>query len=167
MPDSSSCGLFYPGTWAVIIIGWVFVDHLNNQRETRKEIRARVDQIQTWITEIADDATCYHTTARDLSAERKLKSKIARTTKAISSLNLLNDSSLPYLAFQFRNSISLHNFDTPDHKTLSLTHEIIDNIAGTAQDLIDALENTYTKKYHLSTTDMIKSKLNRVLFQSR
>ncbi|RLW63947.1 MAG: hypothetical protein B6D73_14255 [gamma proteobacterium symbiont of Stewartia floridana] len=165
MQDTSSCGLFYPGTWAVIIIGWVFVDHLNNQRETRKEIRARVDQIQTWIMEIADDATSYHTSDRDLSAERKLKSQIARTTKAISSLNLMIDSSLPYLAFQFRNSISLHNFDTPDHKALSLTDEIIENIAGAAQDLIDALENTYTKKYHLSTADTIKSIFSRVLFR--
>ena len=48
-------------TWLLIIAGWLLVNHQNNIREKRKEIRTILDKIQSFLDEIEIQAIQYHT----------------------------------------------------------------------------------------------------------
>lgn len=147
------------GTWIIIIVGWIVVNQQANVRETRKELRARVDLVQTWIFELVDLATGYHTgesgTLDKYSngyQERVIKSRLDRVTRTVSSLgrSTLGKSpySPPYQAYYFRRAVTLHNFDTSEYKVQSPDSKLIGDIAMTAQSLMDSLEEAYSNRYH-------------------
>jgi len=67
-------------TWLLVIAGWLLVNHQNNIREKRKEIRTILDKIQSLLDEIEIQAVNYHTArnpATWLFNWTKFKSEIA------------------------------------------------------------------------------------------
>nr|VFK23263.1 MAG: hypothetical protein BECKLFY1418C_GA0070996_11382 [Candidatus Kentron sp. LFY] len=156
MPDLNLVNL---GTWIVIVVGWIVVNQQNNARETRKELRARIDLVQTWTFELVDLATGYHTGESGIAdkysnryQERVIKSRLDRVTRTISSLRKSTLGKSPYNspheAYHFRQAVTLHNFDTSEYKAQPPDSELLDDIAMTAQSLMDSLEEAYSKRYH-------------------
>ncbi|MBT8419232.1 MAG: hypothetical protein KJO08_00060 [Gammaproteobacteria bacterium] len=155
MPDLSL------GTWIVIVVGWIVVNQQNNARETRKELRARLDVVQAWTFELVELAIGYHTDEpkspdkySNKYQERRIKSRIDRVTRAVSALGRSTLGKRLYRptheAFYFRQAVTLHNFETAEYKPQAPDSELVENIAMTAQSLVETLEEAYSERYHLA-----------------
>lgn len=135
-------------TWIIILIGWIVVNWQNDSRETRKEIRAKLDFIQKLIAEIEDDAYHYHTDSNNSALARKIKRKIESAFGLISEISPFFSSTPTFEMAQFRRSVTLRNFANHDYRQLTENDEILDDIGHAAFDLARALEKQYSQKYH-------------------
>ena len=76
-------------TWLVVVSGWCFVNHQNNLREKRKEIRALIDGVQAQLNDIEKLAVEYHTSenSKNLAFElkRSLNQKLSSKFKILTS----------------------------------------------------------------------------------
>ena len=136
-------------TWLIVIFGWLVVNHQQNQRETRKELRARLDLIEGMVNDTEQSAIRYHTSAHDPGSSRTLKSDIDRLSNLTRAIGNIISCSFSYRIVRFRQSVTLKNFDSSEHQILTIDHEVIDTIAKETQSLINELEEAYSYKYHM------------------
>lgn len=137
-------------TWLLIIAGWVIVNHQNNIREKRKEIRVTLDKIQIFLDEIENQAIQYHTVeaSNDLSFQlkRNLNQKLRDKLKILKTRNLDVKTCNSHLT-KFRQAVTLDNFDTSNYKTQTLNDDLIKNILLTKDRLSQEFEQSFAKRY--------------------
>lgn len=130
-----------------IVIGWIIINIQNNKRETRKETRAAINDLQTLITSLSADAIIYHTKDRD----RNLESKIASTSKVLNSkiefavkpLGSNHSEKINY----FTNALMMDNFGGK-HIKLKEDNFILIKIAHGCNELSLDLEEQYSSSFH-------------------
>jgi hypothetical protein len=111
MSDNSQWGNVV--SWGLIILGWVIVNRQNNNRETRKEIRAGLLDLYKLLDEIEDDAFIYHTEIGDPVVARKIKRSISQIAPRIKlALRKRVECKYGFPLYAFRQSITLSNFET-------------------------------------------------------
>ncbi|MEJ1422241.1 MAG: hypothetical protein Q2484_17115 [Candidatus Sedimenticola sp. (ex Thyasira tokunagai)] len=135
-------------TWAILIFGWFIVNRQNNLRETRKEIRAKLDSIIKLILEVEEVSVKFHTEDFDRNLARLIRSRIARVSVAIQSTQMPFPTEMTHRIARFRQSITLLNFDESDHEAKPQTDSLFDDIAEETNLLIDSIEEAYSSKYH-------------------
>ncbi len=136
-------------TWALVLGGWAYVDRANNQRETRKELRSIIDDLQQFLNELETNAVTYHTS---VNSNADLAATIRRSLYRVltSKVNLLKERGIDVYALAYpvqslRSAITLNNFDTKSFVPLSLSDNIVRDIGVAKDDLSDSLELEYFK----------------------
>ena len=139
----------YAVTWVVIILGWFIVNHQNNKRETRKEIRTQLDIFTKKIKLLEDNSIRYHKNAHhDPNLSKTIKRDIDYLIKLTKRLKLLETTILNRRIITFRKSITFDNFDNQDkHIKQNEDSPLIAAIYVSCDDFIDSLEHAYIKKF--------------------
>ena len=115
-------------TWLLIIFGWLIVNHKNNIREKRKEIRGTLDKMQLFLDEIETQAIQYHTNQATNELAFQLKRNLNK--KLRDKLDILKIRSLDVktsysLLFKFRQAVTLKNFDTSKYEVQTINDDLI------------------------------------------
>lgn len=137
-------------TWMLVIAGWWLVNRQNNIREKRKEIRTLIDKLQVYLDDVETLAIKYHTNqeSSDLAFElkRSLNQKL-RSKLDILKLRTLDVNKCYPLLKQFRQAVTLNNFDTSSFKPQSMSDTIVTNIWLAKDKLSQELEKSFATKY--------------------
>ncbi len=137
-------------TWLLVISGWWLVNRQNNIREKRKEIRSILDKIQSLLDEIEIQAVQYHTSqeSSDLAFQLKrgLNQKLRNRLDILKLRNLDVKKCYPLLK-QFRQAVTLINFDTSNFKPQNLSDDLIKNIWLAKDKLSQELEQIFSSHY--------------------
>lgn len=134
-------------TWVIVIIGWLIVNHQNNNRERRKEIRQAIDKIVNRIEEIEQDALRFHQSSFDGGSARKLLLSLDKTGRSITWLRMVGTEEYKKSIVSFRRSITLKNFDPTAHVALGSNDSQLARISAAADNLVNLLENAYAAQY--------------------
>lgn len=131
-----------------LIIGWLIINYQNNQRETRKEVRASLNDIQSIIAELEVDGVRYHTEKRDKKAEILISSKANLLSKKIQySLKSL-DKNYVELINKYRQILTDESNFGSQHKPLDDDAHLVLTIHNQAQILSVQLEKDFVYCYH-------------------
>lgn len=135
-------------SWGLVIVGWLVINTQHNTRETRKEIRAALNDLYEMLNEIEDDAYKYHTGPGDPVLSRKIKRRVGQIFTRIN-LAFKNavECRCSYEVATFRKAVTLHNFDTAVHKPLNQTDPVFEEITASRERLINVLENAFLETY--------------------
>jgi len=137
-------------TWLLVISGWLLVNHQNNVREKRKEIRAILDKTQSFLDEIEIEAIKYHTSQESSDSafqlKRNLNQKLRNKLDILKLRNLNVEKCYPYLK-TLRQAVTLENFDTSSFKPQNLSDDLIKNIWLAKDKLSQELENSFAIRY--------------------
>lgn len=136
--------------WVLVIAGWLLVNKQHNSRESRKELRAKLDQFRKMVDEVEDAAVEHHTTTQTPVRCMKIKRTISRLSKE---LNLIAIAGLPvdrpgYRVTRVRQAVTLKNFDSQRYVSLATSDPIIAEIGAAADDLRYTVEKAYTTKFY-------------------
>jgi hypothetical protein len=133
-----------------VIAGWWLVNRQNNIREKRKEIRTLIDKTQSFLDELESQAIKYHTSDHSdelaFQLKRSLNKKIHNRLAILKLRNLDIEKCYPCLK-QFRQSVTLENFDTADFALRNISDDLIKNIWLSKENLSQELERSFAKKY--------------------
>lgn len=137
-----------PISWLLVIVGWLVINSQHNRRETRKEIRAALNDLYEMLNEIEDDAFKYHTGGGDAALSRKIKRRVGQLHSRVN-LAFINtiDTRCGSEIAAFRKAVTLQNFDTVSHTALPITDPMFENITGTRERLVIALEQAFLNRY--------------------
>jgi hypothetical protein len=135
-------------SWVLIVAGWVVVNHQNNKRETRKEVRASLLEVYKLLDEIEDAAYEYHSTDGDAGKARKIVRAIQQIAPRIimARRGPIKFKYTKALA-DFRRAITFSNFDTSAFERKRPEDPFFDQIAAAKRELITALEQAYAQAY--------------------
>jgi len=134
-------------TWLLVITGWVIINHQQNIRETRKELRSNLDEIKLSLISIEKKSIKYHMNDIDASLASEIKLSISRVSTEIKLLALLDKETQKTLIKTFRQAITLNNFDADNHVSYNYGSELILEISSTVDEISIALEQTFRNKY--------------------
>lgn len=151
MPPESSraaCEWFYIIAaiipWVIAVTGWIVVNRDNNKRESRKELRAKVDRVIQDVRSLHSIALKYHTAQhRDELAARQIRADLKLISNRIFQLRLLNPERASCLIIDLRQRITLTNFDTREHTPIDVGSEKVAAI----DEVVDALENDLEREF--------------------
>jgi hypothetical protein len=135
-------------SWIVIFVGWYIVNRQNNNRETRKEVRASMLSLYRHLDEIEIDAIAYHTGDGDPLLARKIKRDIDQIPARIA-LAQRGSMKCRYSMYliQFRQAITLNNFDSASFAPKDPTDRFFDAIVVSKRSLIYSLDRAYNRAY--------------------
>ncbi|MCX7091894.1 MAG: hypothetical protein NTY50_00365 [Methylobacter sp.] len=137
-------------TWLLVISGWLLVNHQNNVREKRKEIRTILDKTQSFLDEVEIEAIKYHTSqeSSDLAFQlkRSLNQKLRNRLDILALRNLNIEKCYPHLK-KLRQAVTLENFDTSSFKPQNLEDDVIKNIWLAKDKLSQELEKSFATRY--------------------
>lgn len=152
MEDCNTLSTISPWvTWFLVVIGWWWVSKSHAKRETRKEMRALLDDIVKQVYEIEDSAHRYFMVrpddidARRLSFQikRELKRMAARINQLYATLKGDSDDQI----VKFRQAITLHDFDDPNRRAYLESDVRIEEISVASLNLVTNLEKSYRQIY--------------------
>ncbi|WP_143714424.1 hypothetical protein [Laribacter hongkongensis] len=138
------------GSWILVIIGWFFVRYDNNKRESRKELRNELDSIIILIDKIEEKAREYYKTPPGNSSglALEIKSSIKRLgmhIKRISDSDKKYEKCKEHL-LEYRIHVTSNDFECSSREPKPESHQIYIEIADSAINLQDALENAFKSK---------------------
>lgn len=138
--------------WMLVAIGWIIVNTQNNSRESRKEIRAKIDAIKKLLDEIEDLSVQHHTVSQDLLQCMKIKRifvSVGREIRMVSGAGLdINDAARALT--RFKQAVTIKNFESNDYKILPLGDEVIADIGAASDSVRSKLELAYSDKFQKS-----------------
>ena len=136
--------------WVIVIAGWWLVNRQNNIREKRKEIRTIIDKVQSLLDEVESQAIQYHTNqeSSDLAFQlkRSLNQKLRNRLDILKLRSLDVEKCYPLLK-QFRQAVTLENFDTSNFKPQNISDDLIKNVWVAKDKLSHELEKSFASKY--------------------
>jgi len=135
-------------TWLIVITGWFIINHQQNIRETRKELRSNLDEIKLSLISIEKKSIKYHmNNIEDTSLASEIKLSISRVSTEIKLLALLDKETQKTLIKAFRQAITLNNFDAHNHVSYNYGSELILEISSAVDEISIALEQVFRNKY--------------------
>jgi hypothetical protein len=137
-------------SWVLVICGWLLINRQNNSRETRKELRSKVDQLKKLVDEIEDAAVEHHTQNQTPIRCMKLKRALARMNRdlqLISSAGLLVDRYSQRVA-RMRQAVTLRNFDSSKYAPVVPGDPIVAEIGAASDDIRFAVEHSYVVAFN-------------------
>jgi hypothetical protein len=135
-------------TWLIFIAGWFVVHYLSTKRDQRKEARERLDQFILMLRTIEENSIQFHQSAlHKTDVARSLLFDIQRTIAKLKRHPFSSFSISQDLLKEFRQSITLKNFDASKFSCQPANSPILNNIADTVDDIEDQLEKEYERIY--------------------
>ncbi|MCM2461047.1 hypothetical protein HGO40_11205 [Pseudomonas sp. CG7] len=154
-------GIYYVGTWVVVIVGWVVVNQQNNRREERKEVKAAMGDIVELTDEITLKAIQYHKDAIHSDELSKLiRLQLQRLGFRIQHLHF-HDDKLNKAIYEYRNSITYKNFDSSKHLPMPDDSEIIEDIHHASDSLMHSLEDCFGRRFRQGFRIAIAEEIRR------
>ena len=153
MPSNSSFEWWNVVPWVLVIGGWVIVNQQNNSRETRKEIRARVDSFKKMVDEVEDAAVEHHTVAQDSMRCAKIKRALTRLSSELHLISVFlsaTDSSRKLI--RLKQAITLKNFESHRYAPVSPGEPLVSEVGSAADDLRYFIEQCYVAKFNKPKT---------------
>jgi hypothetical protein len=139
-------------TLATVIVGWAWVSKDNNKRESRKELRANLNEIRELVLSIEATARTYlqrpptdeETHHLGFQIRRDLQHLAGRlaTLKAWNETFVFDNEMLGY-----RSCITGKDFDTKARKARAFDDQLFLEICNSGQNLIDTIERAFAEKY--------------------
>lgn len=135
-------------TWFLVITGWVVVHYLSAVRDRQKDIRdLKLKTIQA-IIDTEKLAIDFHMAANfDLGKTQQLTSMIQRISCDMTRPPLATFQNFSSVVKEFRQSITLQNFDISRFQRQQASSKIISKINYTTEQIIRALETGYDNRY--------------------
>jgi hypothetical protein len=132
-------------SWLIVITGWIVINHQNNQRETRKELRAAIDSVAKQIIDTEISAIQFHKKEYSDSLAQELRIAIDRIDSRIELISKATKDAytLRRAIITFRQAITLYNFDRSNHQPEGDQSGIINDIAEASNTLIQELEQCF------------------------
>lgn len=135
-------------TWVLVILGWVVVHYLTVVHDRQKEIRDLKLRVIQEITEIETLAIEFHTAKDfDSSKAQKITSMIQRVSSDMTRPPLASFQNYSGVAKEFRQAITLKNFDASKFHSQQASSEIVTDISYAAEKITRALEIGYDNRY--------------------
>ena len=135
-------------TWLLVLTGWFILFLQAQHTENRKETRVKLAQISENLNLLEEAAIEYHTSqTRNSKNAEKIRWILKTLSRDIKSSALKLPDSRKRVFREFKQSITLNNFDTADHSQLPIEDELIEEIKNCADELRDALEQSFSNKY--------------------
>lgn len=134
-------------TLALVVLGWAVVNHQNNRRETRREVRAAADVIEESLVGLLDRAISFHQAA---SFDQLASAHIVRVIQQISrDLGRLSKEDMKITAaiIDLRKAITLNNFDRSSFRALDSNDAAIWEISDSADYLKEMIEEYYDHRF--------------------
>ncbi|MHB8580511.1 MAG: hypothetical protein ACYDA4_11720 [Ignavibacteriaceae bacterium] len=135
-------------TWILVIVGWVVVNRQHDRRETRKEIRARLNELRDDLCKLEHLAEKYHIWPNHQeSSARRIKVLLKRIGDGVDQIRLLNRQVHDARLVALRQAITYRNFDTESHRSQDLSGPLIAGINASVDELINALESGFRTRF--------------------
>jgi hypothetical protein len=137
---------------AGVVGGWIVISRDNNKRETRKEIRAQINDIAKLIRNIEDSARSYFQLAPATSEAARLSLAIRRDLQhlagQLTALKPRHEAlNFDLLLLAYRRSITGGEFDSQARVARSHRDILFLEIGNNAHCLIVALEEAFAKNF--------------------
>jgi hypothetical protein len=135
--------------WTLVIGGWLIVNWQHNCRETRKEVRSRVDAFKKLVDELEDSAVEHHTNSQDPMRCAKIKRSLVRISKELGLIAtfLSTDGALRKL-IRLKQAITLKNFESHRYAPVAPGDPLVAEIGSAADDLRFLVEQAYVAKFN-------------------
>lgn len=135
-------------TWLLVVVGWCIVNTQHNQRETRKEIRDRVEELRKSVHLLEIISEEYHMAqAHSEEKAKEIKISLMRIKYAIDHIGFNNCNIIDTGFIGLRRAITLNNFDTKRHEAQSLSGELIANINAYVDTLMNLVESEFRSRF--------------------
>lgn len=137
--------------WIVLVVGWIYTNHTNNLRESRKELKSLLDALIMDINALKDKALIYYVSpikgSEQLSfeivtAQHRIISRIELLSKKYPGIPLKTTTEIVH----FMEAISGGDFDSYTRKVRSYskqTNNHLLRICHKSDDLCNALESDF------------------------
>ncbi len=135
--------------WLLVVTGWAIVNHQNNYREKRKEIRGKINGVKEFLFDLEDAAIHHHTTEQTPPNCMKIKRIIARVSAELKALEVigLKIEAVDIQITRIRQSITLKNFESKRYSPLDSGNSILADIGASTDKLGHSLEMAYAAKF--------------------
>lgn len=150
MADCDSSGNWIASIpWLLAILGWMVLNRQHNNRETRKEIRAKTDDLIEKIGKVSDLGIAHHTTGDELARRLEIKRLMTTISFGFTSVQHAGISleRRDDIVRELRSSITAENFDE-DYMRRKADDPIVVAIGNAAAAAYRCLENGYSDRYH-------------------
>lgn len=138
-------------TWVLVVVSWAVVNRQHNRRETRKELRAQLDQLKESLSSLEQIAEQYHSGAsHDEGTARRIKLLLQRITNGVDQLGLLDDLTRQVKIISLRRAITYRNFDSSAYRPEPLTGELIASINASVDELVSVMETSFRTMFPVS-----------------
>lgn len=136
-------------TWVLVITGWLIVNYQNNRRESRKEIRQKLDALKKYSLEIETSAIEHHTTKQEHTRCLAIKRGLARISSDLRILVAtgLTVSDPATKMARVRQAITYDNFETISYSPVATDSDLVESISLSFDELFDSLELAYSRHF--------------------
>jgi transcription initiation factor TFIIIB Brf1 subunit/transcription initiation factor TFIIB len=148
MPVTPSCSWLSALPPILVVLGWIVVNYQNNQRETRKETRASLQDFYKALSELESIAISFHT--HDQWNDEKAQAIRTTTERTLRRARMIAKSlgiTLTDECKAMRQAITLDNFEKSTYQPQQRDSEIILRIEDGHDCLFIELENAFTAKF--------------------
>lgn len=149
VPSSEYMPIIYQVvTWVLVILGWLIVWMTQKIHIRRTECRSKLNGCVKKMNELEELAIEYHcASSADVKQARQIKTRIEQLLFSIRNTNLLNPDDYSRVGCDIRQSITLDNFDSTNHKSQQMDSTIVQGIGGASRQVEEYLEAAFNKKY--------------------
>lgn len=135
-------------TWVLVVGGWIYTNHTQNKRETRKELRTAIDKINNevgeliklghdyWLTSPGDSQT----TAREINTRFM---RLSATTQHVTKRNDLNACALDQKMIIFMDRLTGDDFQSAQRTPLQPNAQKLDEISAAGMAVQAQLEQLF------------------------
>ena len=136
--------------WVITLFGLFFADYKANKRETRKEIRAKLDQLNAAMDALLDASKNYYLDKNAILILEivKIHEKINTCDTIIDSLSSAKNLSIKTEFYAIYDKITGGNFESKQHKPSEHFAELCTEVAKLKQVMLNKSEQWLYKNYH-------------------
>jgi len=137
-------------TWAFVVIGWIWNESRNRNRENRKETRSQIDALTKSIDDLSEQGMSYYTTIiteETSKQEAQIKVKIRRLLFAAKVISYRLEMSLDNELSKFEESLTGGSFESSDRKSEPYSSDKVMLIGLNANTLISHIEDGFSHRY--------------------
>lgn len=137
-------------TWAFVVLGWIWNESRNRDRENRKETRSQIDALTKSIDDLSEQGMSYYTTdiSEDTSkVEAQIKVKIRRLLFAANVISSKLKISLEKEISRFEESLTGGTFESSDRVPELYSSDKVMLIGLNANLLISQVEHGFSRRY--------------------
>jgi len=133
------------------VVGWFVVQHYNDKRETRKEVRAEIRQVTLLVEDVQTKSYFYYSRPESdpavAAVAQEIRCKLKQIGTRVCAMNRdLPGFSMVSLSVRFRQAVS-SRLDDSIRPALQNADPAFEQISSTGAALITALESAFSRRF--------------------
>jgi hypothetical protein len=135
--------------WVITLVGFLYNNHTSNTRETRKEIRAKLDQLNNGLDSLFDASKNYYLVPDAILFLEitKIHEKISTCATLIENLSKIKGFSIDTEFYKIYDKITGGDFESKKHKPGEHNTEFFIEAIKLKKDLIKKSEDWFHKNF--------------------